>query len=213
MKFHLFRHGQTDWNAERRVQGQSESRLTELGIQQARELGERIRHLQFARVFCSSSIRTRQTAEHAFSHSDVEVLYQDNLREIFMGPWEGRLYDRVSAEDPDSFNHFWKQPHLFRVEGAETFAQLQERALKALDEIALQYPDQEIAIVSHGALIKSVLCHADKLPLSELWTPPTMHNCAHSIVEFNGIDDMRIVQYADQAYQDVVAQRQSETSS
>ena len=82
MQLHLFRHGQTNWNQERRVQGQSESHLTELGIQQAKELSKRIRHLKFDQVYCSSSVRTRQTADHAFADSDVPIEYLDSLRAL-----------------------------------------------------------------------------------------------------------------------------------
>ena len=198
MKLHLFRHGQTDWNAERRVQGQSESRLNELGIRQAKALGERIRDLRFDRIYCSSSLRTRETAAHAFAHADLAIEFLDTLREIHMGPWEGHLYDDISASEPDSFRHFWQEPHLFRVDGAESFYDLQERALAAIAGIAAQCRGQEIAVVSHGALIKSVLCHVDGRPLEQLWAPPSMHNCAHSIIEYDSAGRGRIVQYADQ---------------
>lgn len=200
MELHLFRHGQTDWNAERRAQGQSESRLTDLGIQQARELGERIRDLDFHRVYCSSSDRTRQTAAQAFAEVDIEIDYLDSLREIQLGPWEGELYDDISARDPDSFRHFWHEPHKFAVSGAETFEQLQQRAMAALGEIAARHQQQRIALVSHGALIKAVLCHIEQRPISELWAPPKMHNCAHSIVAFEPTGELRILQYADRSY-------------
>lgn len=197
MELHLFRHGQTDWNAERRVQGQSESQLDATGRQQARDLGERIRHLDFAKIYCSSSERTRQTADLAFAHADFDVTYLDSLREIHMGPWEGRLYDDIAREEPGSFQHFWHEPHLYDVKGAETFAQLQNRAMTAINEIAEQHAGQRIALVSHGALIKSVLCHVGDQPLSELWAPPKMHNCAHSIISFEPGTKPKIVQYAD----------------
>ena len=198
MELHLIRHGQTDWNEERRVQGQSESQLTPLGIQQARELGERISHLQFDQVFCSSSLRTRQTAQHLFAGGETAIEYLDSLREIHLGPWEGTLYDEVAEQDPDSYRHFWHEPHLFDVTGAETFYQLQERAVTTLEDIAGRFQGKQVALVSHGALIKTVLAHTESIPMSELWTPPHMHNCAHSIIEFEDDGTRRIVQYADQ---------------
>ncbi len=77
MDLHLIRHGQTDWNEERRVQGQSDSRLTQLGREQAIELGQRIQLVEFDKVFCSSSFRTRQTAANLFPDSRVEIEYLD----------------------------------------------------------------------------------------------------------------------------------------
>jgi probable phosphoglycerate mutase len=109
------------------------------------------------------------------------------------------LYDDIAARDPVSFKHFWEQPHLFDVEGAETFYQLQERAVGAVSEMLKQFVSRKVAIVSHGALIKSLLCHFQRRPMSELWAPPSMHNCAHSIVELNADGSGHIIQYADQA--------------
>ena len=87
MELHLIRHGQTNWNEEGRAQGQSDSRLTEVGEQQAIALGKRISHLKFDKVFCSSSLRTRQTADLVFPRSKSDIEYLNSLREIFLGPW------------------------------------------------------------------------------------------------------------------------------
>ena len=206
MELHLIRHGETDWNRERRVQGQSESQLTELGIRQATELGQRIGHIRFDSIYCSSSRRTRQTAQHAFPEAQAGIVYMDTLREIFLGPWEGRLYDELAEAEPDSHRHFWQEPHLFRVEGAEDFYMLQRRAIDAIAEIESRHRtdaenDSKIALVSHGALIKSFLCHVEGRSMEQLWEPPRMHNCAHSIVKFStdgSVNTASIVQYADQ---------------
>lgn len=198
MELHLFRHGETDWNAERRAQGQSESQLTEQGILQAQSLGERIRDLKFTHVYCSSSLRTRQTAEYVFAHADFEISYLDSLREIHLGPWEGRLYDDIARLEPDSFRHFWHEPQLFAVKGAETFTDLQQRALGAIADMASRHDGQRVALVSHGALIKSVICHCNSQPLDELWAPPKMHNCAHSIIQFREGRQPLVIQCADQ---------------
>jgi len=198
VELHLFRHGQTNWNEERRVPGQSESQLTEWGIEQARELGQRIKAIEFDRVYCSSSVRTRQTAEHALGAHQIEIEYLDTLREIFLGPWEGKLYEEIEAAEPDSFRHFWEEPHLFAVEGAESFFELQQRAIGAIRNIHNGCAGQRVAIVSHGALIKSVLAHYQALDMSELWTPPHMHNCAHSIINLQEDGSGQIVLYANE---------------
>ncbi|MBL4572851.1 MAG: histidine phosphatase family protein [Gammaproteobacteria bacterium] len=204
MELHLIRHGETNWNKERRVQGQSESHLTDLGIQQAKELGQRIKHLAFDKIYCSSSLRTRQTAEYAFPESTTEISYLDELREIFLGPWEGHLYEDIAQREPDSHRHFWEQPHLFQVDGAESFFELQQRAIDAVTNIEATHrtspaSGRKVAIVSHGALIKSYLCHVEGRSMDQLWAPPRMHNCAHSIVAFSESDgSTNILQYADE---------------
>ena len=203
MELHLIRHGETNWNSERRVQGQSESVLTDLGIEQAKSLGERIQHIEFDAIYCSSSVRTRQTAEHAFPAWSKPITYLDSLREIHMGEWEGRLYADIEAETPDSFRHFWHEPHKFDVAGAETFYELQARAMAAIATIQANHANERVALVSHGALIKSVLAHVEELAMEQLWTPPHMHNCAHNILAAKNDGRFSIVQYADQPYGEV----------
>ena len=206
MELHLIRHGQTNWNEERRVQGQSESRLTDLGIEQARGLGERIQNIEFDAIYCSSSLRTRQTADHAFPSWQKPVTYLDSLREIHMGEWEGKLYAEIESETPDSLHHFWNEPHKFDVPGAESFFQLQNRAMNAIKSIQQDHHGDRVALVSHGALIKTVMAHIEDLSMDQLWKPPLMHNCAHNIVRVNNAGDLHIVQYADQPYEKVRSQ-------
>ena len=200
MELHLIRHGQTNWNEERRAQGQSESKLTKKGKEQALALKEKISHITFDQIFCSSSLRTRQTAELIFPNQALNIEYLDSLKEIFLGSWEGRLYKDIEVADPESHNHFWEEPHLFDLRGAETFYQLQERAVSTVQEIAKNSASKKVVIVSHGALIKSLLCDAERKPIKELWSPPRMHNCAHSIIVYKKETPQKILQYADVPY-------------
>ena len=195
---HLIRHGETNWNAEGRIQGQMESVLTDLGRQQASELQKRLLDYSFDRVYCSSSVRARQTTAIALGHHPHPVTYRDDLREIFLARWEGFLYAEIEASDPEAIHAFRNEPHKFDVEGAETFHALQQRALAAVDAIIRECRGQEVAIISHGAWIKSVLSHYEGRPLSRFWEPPRMHNCCHSIVHIpvDG-DKPRIIRYAD----------------
>jgi len=120
MELHLIRHGQTNWNEEKRIQGQSDSVLTPLGIQQAQSLGQRLKGIHYDAHYSSSSVRTRQTTENAFPQAST-VHFRDNLREIHLGHWEGNLYAEMAEREPASYAHFWDQPHLFAVDGAESF--------------------------------------------------------------------------------------------
>ena len=200
MELHLIRHGQTNWNEERRAQGQSESELTYKGKEQALELGKKISHMKFDQIFCSSSLRTRQTAELIFPNQALNIQYLDSLKEIFLGSWEGRLYKDIEIANPESHKHFWEEPHLFDLRGAENFYQLQKRAINTVQEITKDFASKKVVIVSHGALIKSLLCDAERKPLKELWSPPRMHNCAHSIIVYKKETPQKILQYADIPY-------------
>lgn len=195
-RLHLIRHGQTDWNRDKRVQGHAESELTALGRQQAARLAPVLAQEPITAVYCSSSVRTRQTGEIVFQDSGLSLSPCDRLREIHLGPWEGRLQAEVRETWPEQFEHFWQQPDRFRMKGAETFEQVQQRAMKRMEEL-LALPDEHIAVVSHGVWIKTLLCAIEDRHLARLWEPPVMHNCAHSIVEIDDSGTMRIVQYAE----------------
>jgi probable phosphoglycerate mutase len=199
VKIHLIRHGQTHWNKERRVQGQTESTLCAEGRAQAAALRQVLDQIAISKVYCSTSIRTRETAAILFADQDIETEYRDSLREILLGPWEGFLQTEVKEKFPESFNEFWHFPHRFSLAGAETFAQVQQRGMQELQRVMDDSAGQDVAIISHGVLIKSILCQLEGRPLDLLWEPPVMHNCSHSIVAVN--KDSRavpqIIQYAE----------------
>ena len=193
----MIRHGETNWNKEKRVQGHSESTLTLQGQQQARELAPVLQQHPITKVYCSSSIRTRQTCELLFSNAPLETLYSDDLREIYLGPWEGKLQSEIRSLYPEQFENFFQAPDQFAQLEAETFEEVQQRGLNMLKQILSEDSAQEVAIVSHGVLIKSLLCHLENRPLAQLWEPPIMHNCAHSIIATESTSSApRIIQFA-----------------
>ena len=104
MRIHLIRHGQTHWNKEHRVQGQTESTLCAEGRAQAAALRQVLDQIAISKVYCSTSIRTRETAAILFADKDVETEYRDSLREILLGPWEGFLQTEVKEKYPESFS-------------------------------------------------------------------------------------------------------------
>lgn len=200
MELHLIRHGETQWNRDQRVQGQCNVGLNETGNRQAVELGKRLRDIDFDAIYSSSSLRTRETAWLAFPDRHEDIVFLDSLREIDLGPWEGRLHAEIAIEEPESQHHFWHMPHLFEVEGAETFYDLQERAMREIRRISRRHFGQRVAVVSHGALIKSVLCHMEGLPMRDLWSWQPLPNCAHNIVRLERDGGAEILQYADQPF-------------
>lgn len=196
MALHLFRHGETDWNHAGRFQDQDSSELTRRGILQAQKVGHKIKNINFDKFYCSPSLRTKQTAFHMWPDKVGKIEYLESLLEIKLGPLEGQFYEDVKLNDPSSYDHFFHKPHLFKLNGAETFAEVTVRAVDAITDIAIKNMNQTVAIVSHGAFIKAFLTKIDKKGLHEIWEPPFMDNCAHSIVIFESDNFFRIVQFA-----------------
>lgn len=182
LTLHLIRHGETGWNRERRIQGQRESELNDTGREQARALRQQVRDLELTSIHVSSAVRTRQTASLLTELVDLEPQYRDDLREISLGDWETRLWSEVEDEYPEQAGHFHREPHRFNFDGAENFADLQKRGVSAIEDIASKEVEGNVLVVSHGALLKTVLLHYAGVNLAYLWDGPSLHNCSHSIL-------------------------------
>jgi len=202
MRLHIVRHGQTDWNVERRIQGQLDSELNKLGFEQARQRGTDFVDIPLSAVYSSSSLRTRQTTSQLLGDRLVDglvdekfpVTYLDELREVCLGVWEGNLWSEIAAAHPAMVEAHRKARHDFSVEGAESMYQTQERGVKAIESIITQQSSSsqtndtdEVLIVSHGAIMKDILAHYLDIALTELHARPSLPNCAHCIIEIEGL--------------------------
>ncbi|HEA67594.1 MAG TPA: histidine phosphatase family protein [Desulfobacterales bacterium] len=195
-KIHLIRHGQTEWNISRRVQGHSDSVLTDTGRKQAMDLGKKLSHIKFDIAYSSSSIRAYETAELILNRTLKEIHKLDSLKEINLGVWEGMRYSDVETEYPDQFKCFFNSPSKFELNGGETFHQLQSRAVQSLKTIVEANRDKKIILVSHGMFIRSLLVFIENRPLKDFWNTPAIHNCSQSIVEERN-SGYKIIMYAD----------------
>lgn len=183
----IIRHGETSWNAERRIQGQSESSLNDKGREQAASLRPWIESVGFDAVYTSSSLRTVQTAEILTENIDLPLRKRDDIREIHLGPWEQLLWSDIEQSASTEVSNFREYPHLFNLEGAETFGEIRERGMLALQEIAQQHDDMQakLLVVSHGALISAVLSGLASVCLSRLWKNPPLPNCSVSEISID----------------------------
>ena len=186
MQLHLVRHGQTRWNAERRIQGQLDSALDETGRAQARALRPGLAALGIGAIYCSSSGRTRETLELALPSPPAPPRFRDELREIRLGVWQGRLWDEVRRESPGQVESLRAARADFAVEGAESYVELQRRGVEAIERIVAEAAATVVLVVSHGALIKTVLAHYAGHPLATLSELPPLPNCSRSTIETDG---------------------------
>ena len=196
-EIHLFRHGETDWNVEGRFQGIKVSKLTEKGVLQAKQLGNKLKNIKFDNIYSSPSLRTKQTAYNIWPNKKDKIRFLDELVEIRLGRLEGKLYSEIKENDFTSYDHFFNKPHLFSVQGAENFKELTNRSFKIITELSENNIGGRIAIVSHGAFIKSFMTYIDQKQIEEIWNPPFMDNCSHNIILFNSENSFSITRYAD----------------
>lgn len=187
MNVYLIRHGKTEWNKAKRFQGQKNSPLIEEGKKQVRELGRKLKDHDFAHCYCSPLGRTRETA--GLLNLKKEFIHEDSFKEIDLGVLEGETFDKIEPHLMEIIDSFWKAPHLFegKLTGGEDFQEVQKRSVGRLEELIKEHGEEDqILIVSHGALIKGVINHYLNKPLNEYWAPPFPKPASLAILTFKG---------------------------
>jgi broad specificity phosphatase PhoE len=147
----LARHGETDWNAERRVQGHTDRPLNDTGRAQARALADELGVDQIDAVYASDLSRALHTARAIAEPRGLDVVPVPQLRERDFGTWEGLRDDEILDRFPEAHTGPWGD--------AETVDELEARVLTALREIAARHPDGRVLVVSHGGPLRAVLRH------------------------------------------------------
>lgn len=178
------RHGQTEWNVQGRMQGHLDSALTPLGVLQAKWLNKGLRQEQLDVIYSSSSPRALQTAELVRGERTVPLIACDEFKEISMGYWEGRDSAEIQTQDPEQHHYFWEDPEKFSVEGSETFAGVQKRALDKLREIVEEHEGQNILIVTHTVVIKVLMAYFEERAMNKLWNLPYIYPTCLCKLEF-----------------------------
>ncbi|MED5101462.1 histidine phosphatase family protein [Niallia circulans] len=103
LTLYITRHGETQWNIEKRMQGWSDSDLTEKGKKNAVLLGERLKEIEFAAIYTSPSKRTVATANLIKGDRQIPIIFDDHLKEINMGKWEGKKAEYLKDSYPEAF--------------------------------------------------------------------------------------------------------------
>ena len=198
MKILLARHGETQWNAEGRYQGQEDIALSPVGEAQARALGERLRHVHIDRAVASPLKRALRTAELALGEDRLARLVTDaGLMEIAHGTWEGLLAAEIRERDPDRL-HAWRHaPHEVLMPEGESLQHVFDRAWPALVRASEGMGEHDtLLVVAHDAVNRVLLCHVLGLPLAKLWTfrqAPTTLN----LLEGADVDHLDVVRMND----------------
>lgn len=174
---YIMRHGKTDWNAKRKLQGRADIPLNEEGREMARQAAAAYRDVHFDICYCSPLVRAKETAEIVLQGRDVPIVFDERLREMSFGVYEGI---EMSFEIPSCpINLLFQNPQAYvAVEDGESMAQLYERTGEFLNEIVKPTLEKgmDILIVGHGAMNCSIICQVKNLPLEKFWSEG-IENC------------------------------------
>lgn len=189
---YLIRHAEAEGNLYRIAQGQDNSNLTDRGWRQVRALEQRFTNIHIDAVYSSDLYRTCATASAIYKPKGLKLHRVPALREICVGVWEQRTWGEIYRRWPEQMKYFSFQPHLWKVEGAETPQQVLDRTLNAVRRIAAENNRKTVAIFSHGYAIRLILAHLQGYSLEQVGETPTGDNTAVSLLEAEG-NSLRVV--------------------
>ena len=186
MKLYLVRHGITDWNARKKIQGQVDIPLNETGRDLARKTAEGLKDVPFDLCMTSPLCRAKETARIILGSRNVNILDEPRLMEMAFGDYEGKCCSREGWELPEGFHKFFDDPAGYEApRGGESFADVKKRTGAFLADLYQkpEYLGLNILITTHGAALAGLLNNIKEEPLSRYWGDGVHRNCAVTEVE------------------------------
>jgi probable phosphoglycerate mutase len=166
---YIARHGQTQWNVQKRMQGRLDSSLTIKGIEDAHRLGDYLAPISFDQVISSPSGRAYTTAK-LIRPKDKKIITDPRLMEIHLGKW------------PVEFHQYWNAPERYYNHEGETFKDVITRVDDFLKNLERACSGGKVLIVTHGVAIMAFLSLVKKLPIKDFWSSPVVEGTSLTLI-------------------------------
>ncbi len=164
---HLVRHGETDWNLTKRLQGSSDIPLNATGQAHARALSRLLASRPLRGIYSSPASRATETAETIALPHRLPVTVDQNLRELNQGKLEGLTREEIVASHAPFLAAWTERPSSVRLPGGETLGEVQQRMWRAVETIRQTHASGEIVLISHQIALQCLLCHILGVSLDE----------------------------------------------
>ncbi len=195
----LVRHGETDDNKAQIFQGQKGRGLNARGFEQAELLAARLSRAPRPVALYSSDLqRARETADALGRTLGLVAALDVDLRESYLGAWEGLSYDEIAERFPDELAA-WRAGRDIKRGGGETFAELGDRVTRAIDRIAAAHAGSAAVVVSHGAALKTFASRVLLMPTLGLRKLRVQTNTGVTVVERDA-EGYRLLVWNDDAH-------------
>lgn len=174
---YLMRHGKTEWNTKRKLQGRTDIPLNGEGRAMALNAANECADINFDICFCSPLSRARETAEIILKNRNIPIIFDERLAEMGFGKYEG--IDNISQIPGSPIKIMFESPQNYVPDGgAESFSELFSRTGDFLKNTVNPLIEQgkDILIVGHGAMNASIICMVKGIPLEKFWDTLT-DNC------------------------------------
>lgn len=181
MYIYLMRHGQTDWNVARRMQGRSDIPLNQVGLRQARQAAAAMEDLPIDRILTSPLRRAKQTAQAVAAGRGVPVLTEELLVEMGFGELEG-----VEVTQRKECSLIFAHPEQYTpLPGGESYDELMERCANLMERVLMPLEGRyhDVLCCSHGALIRGIVVRLKGYRREDFWKDPPQPNCSCTVLE------------------------------
>lgn len=168
MYIYIVRHGQSMGNLKGGFAGHTDYPLSDLGLRQARMTADFLKNEHIETVISSTLTRAKQTAEPIAADRGLEVISDERFMEMNFGDWEGMAIQEVEEKYDGAFTVWKTEMYKTVCPGGESTVDCYMRAVDALKKTAKEHEGHDICIVSHGAIIKCLLCFLHGMPIEKL---------------------------------------------
>jgi len=169
----LLRHGESQYS--HTLRGHLDDELTAKGWQQMQSTVEQVTNQTWDVIVSSSLKRCSCFAEQLAKTTELPLLLNDGLKEMYFGEWEGISTQQIYETSPELLANFWQKPTQYCPPRAETLMQFQTRVLKGVQDLLVHMQKQNwqhALVVTHGGVIKLLACLAEQHPLDDLLKVP-----------------------------------------
>ena len=171
-RYVLIRHGESVWNGERRIQGNQDPALSDRGRRQADLLAAGLTDRlpkSVAAVYTSPLRRAAETAERVAGAFDLPIVLEPDFREMRLGRWEGMTVAEIQAAFPGTYERWLADPLAHPAPGGEDLEAFFARVVGAFTRMRESRPGADGILVSHGGVVKALLCHVLGLDMRALF--------------------------------------------
>lgn len=191
----FLRHGESEGNKNSRFNGNLDLLLTDRGRIQAQKTAEYLDKFKIDKVYASDLKRALETAEIVAKRQSLEVIKDKNLREIFGGDFEGKIYSELNKLYPVEFGMWLNDLGNCRCPNGESIRELLERFNTRIKEIATENKDKTILIGTHAMPIRVMSTVWNKKDITQVRDYEFVRNASVTVVDYSDIDIPVVLEY------------------
>ncbi|MEE8465031.1 MAG: histidine phosphatase family protein [Dehalococcoidia bacterium] len=178
----IVRHGETNWNAEGRIQGHTDIGLSETGAEQARLLAVRLASIAIDAAYSSDLKRASETATIALSSQDIVLNKTPRLREYHKGSYEGMTLAEIETQFPEDYPRYLEKNLDYAPAGGESTRGVSARMADIFGEIKANHLNETVLVVGHGGSLRAGMVSLLRMPLEGNWSF-VFGNCSLTVVD------------------------------